>query len=51
MDVQELTDQQEILQQFCTDTRCNLEDLAEAMDDCDEWREREREGGDQGNPC
>ena len=35
------------LQQFCTDTGCSLEDLTEAMDDRDEWRERDS----QGNPC
>ena len=31
------------------DTRCKLEDLQGAMDDRDDWRERERES--QGNPC
>ena len=29
------------LQQLCTDTGCSLEDLQEATDDRDEWRERE----------
>ena len=28
---------------LCTDTGYNLEDLSEAMDDRDEWRETERE--------
>ena len=28
---------------LCADTRCSLEDLQEAMDDRDEWRERVRE--------
>ena len=28
-------------QQICTNTGCNLEDLLGAMDDRDEWRERE----------
>ena len=27
-------------QQLCTDTRCRMEDLPEAMDEGDEWRER-----------
>ena len=41
------------LQQFCTDTRCSLEELLGAMDDRGVWRdrERERERVCQGNPC
>ena len=31
------------VQQFCVDTRCNLEDLPEAMDDREGWRERVRD--------
>ena len=31
------------LQQLCTDTGYSLEDLQEAMDDRDKWRERVRE--------
>ena len=31
------------LQQLCTDTGCSMEDLSEAMDHKDEWRERVRE--------
>ena len=31
------------LQQLCTGTWCSVEDLPEAMDDRDEWRERVRE--------
>ena len=31
------------LQQLCTDTGCSLEDLPEAMNDRDEWREGDRE--------
>ena len=31
------------LHQFCVGTRCNLEDLPEAMDDKDGWWERVRE--------
>ena len=30
------------LQQLCSDTRCSLDDLPEAMDDRDKWRERVR---------
>ena len=30
------------IQQLCADRGCNLEDLAEAMDDRDAWRERVR---------
>ena len=41
-DVQVLADQH-----FCMDTGCSLEDLLEAIDDRDEWRERRR----QGNLC
>ena len=32
--------------QICTDTGCSLEDLPEAMNDRDRWRERERELGE-----
>ena len=39
------------LQQLCTDTGCSLEDLPEAMDDKDEWRERVTERESQGNLC
>ena len=38
---QVLNDQLE--QQLCTDTGCSRENLLEAMDDGDKWRERERE--------
>ena len=38
------------LQQLCMGTGCCLEDLPNAMDDRDDWRER-RERGGQGNPC
>ena len=31
------------IQQLCTDTGCSLEDMLEAMDDGDEWRERFRD--------
>ena len=31
------------IQQLCTDTGCSLEDLPEAMDDREGWRERVRE--------
>ena len=31
---------QTYIQQLCADTRCNLEELPEAMDDSEEWRER-----------
>ena len=31
------------IQQLCVDTGCSLENLPEAMDDRDEWRERVRE--------
>ena len=31
------------LNQLCTDIRCSLEDLPGAIDDCEGWRERERE--------
>ena len=31
------------VQQLCTDTGCSLEDLMEAIDESDEWRERVRE--------
>ena len=31
------------IQQFCADTRCSLEDLPEAMDDSEGWRERVRD--------
>ena len=31
------------LQQLCTDTGCDQEELPEAMDDRDEWRESDRE--------
>ena len=31
------------LQPLCSDTRCSLEDMPEAMDDTDRWRLRERE--------
>ena len=31
------------IQQLCTDTRCSPEDLPEAMDDREEWRERVRD--------
>ena len=31
------------IQQLCADTECSLEDLPEAMDDRDVWRERVRE--------
>ena len=38
-----LADLQELnQQQFCTDTGCRLEELLEAMDDREEWRERTR---------
>ena len=37
------------IQQLCDDTGCNPEDLPEAMNDRETWREREREG--QGYPC
>ena len=36
------------LQQRCTDIRCSVEDMSEAMDDGDEWRERE---GGEGDRC
>ena len=35
------------LHQHSTNTGCSLEDMPEAMDDRDKWRERES----QGNPC
>ena len=31
------------IQQFCADTRCSLEDLLQAMDDSEGWRERARD--------
>ena len=31
------------IQQFCTDTRCSLEDLPQVMDDREGWQERVRE--------
>ena len=31
------------VQQLCADTRCSLEDLPEAMDDSEGWRERVRD--------
>ena len=31
------------IQQLCEDTRCNLEDLPEAMNDREKWRERVRD--------
>ena len=31
------------IQQLCADTRCSLEDLPEAMDDREGWRERVRD--------
>ena len=31
------------IQQLCEDTGCSLEDLSEAMNDRDEWRERVRD--------
>ena len=31
------------IQQLCEDTGCNLEDLPEAMNDREKWRERVRD--------
>ena len=31
------------IQQLCEDTECNLEDLLEAMNDKEKWRERVRD--------
>ena len=42
MDVQKQDDQHE-LQQLCEDTGCNPEDLPEAMNDREKWRERVRD--------
>ena len=41
--VKGLNDQLELIYTFFTVTVCSLEDLSEAMDDRDEWRERDRE--------
>ena len=41
MDVQEWDDQHE--QQLCEDTGCNPEDLPEAMNDREKWRETVRD--------
>ena len=44
MDVQEWDDQHELyIQQLCEDTGCNPEDLPEAMNDREKWRETVRE--------
>ena len=40
--LQVLDDQLELIYNSCTDTRCCLEDLLEAIDDTDEWQERVR---------
>ena len=49
MDAPVLADQHGHIHQLRADTGCSLEDLPGAMDDEDEWPERERES--QGNPC
>ena len=38
---------------LCVDIRCRLDDLQEAIEDRDWWqeKERERESGEEGNPC
>ena len=43
MDVQVLATSKNDLQQPCTAIEFSIENLLEAMDDKDEWRERERE--------
>ena len=42
MDVPVLVDQQEVTYKYCVDTDCSLEDVPRAMDDRDNWGERER---------
>ena len=36
-------DEQRHIKQLCADTGCSLEDLPEAMDDIEGWRERVRD--------
>ncbi len=43
MDVQEWDDQHEPTYILCEDTGCNPEDLPEAMNDREKWRERVRD--------
>ena len=39
------------IQQLCADTRCSLEDIPEAMDDREGWRERVRDIRADGMTC